>query len=107
MEEIINRTKSQYIIIREKNGEKEYFDGANIYGRDNDGVLRVSKTRWSKIFNPMNEINKIFKPMSAIYDYNKMKDILNGMRKYKEIKDGYNYIIAEIQTTTAIVNYIK
>ena len=37
----------------------------------------------------------------------KMKDILDGMRKYGEIEEGYNYIIAEIQTTTKIVNYIE
>ena len=76
MEEIIKRTKSQYIIIRGKGEGKEYFSGANIYRRDNDGVLRVSKTRWSKIFIPM----------SATYNYNKMKDILDGMRKYGEIE---------------------
>ena len=28
-------------------------------------------------------------------------------RKYGEIEEGYNYVIAEIQTTTAIVNYIE
>ena len=55
----------------------------------------------------MSAINKIFKPMSTIYDYNRIKDILNGMKKYKEIEKGYNYIIAEIQTATAIVNYIE
>ena len=97
MEEIIKRTKSQYIIIRGKGEGKEYFSGANIYRRDNDGVLRVSKTRWSKIFTPM----------SATYNYNRMKDILDGMRKYGEIEKGYNSVIAEIQTTTAIVNYIE
>ena len=46
MEEIIKRTESQYIIIRGKGGGKEYFDGANIYGRDNAGILKVSKTKW-------------------------------------------------------------
>ena len=36
-----------------------------------------------------------------------MKDILDGMRKYGEIEKGYNYVIAEIQTTTAIINYVE
>ena len=96
MEEIIRQTPSQYIIIRKKGEETEYFSGANIYGRDNDGVLRVSKTTWSKTINPMR----------APYNQDKIKDILDGMRKYGEIEEGYNYIIAEIQTTTKIVNYI-
>ena len=39
MKEIIKRTKSQYIIIRRKGDGKEYFNGANIYGRDNVGIL--------------------------------------------------------------------
>ena len=96
MEEIIRQTPSQYIIIRKKGEETEYFSGANIYGRDNDGILRVSKTTWSKTINPMR----------APYNQDKMKDILDGMRKYGEIEEEYNYIIAEIQTTTKIVNYI-
>ena len=97
MKEIINRIEPKYIIIR-RNGEgKEYFSGANIYRRDNDGVLRVSKTKWSKIFNPM----------SATYSLDRMKDILDGMRKYGEIEEGYNYVIAKIYTTTTIVNYIE
>ena len=97
MEEIINRTKSQYIIVRNKDNEKEYFNGANIYGRDEDGVLRISKTKWSKTL----------KPMSAKYSLDRMEDILNSMKKYKEIEEGYNYVIAEIQTITTIVNYIE
>lgn len=96
MEDIIKRTEPQYIIIRGKGDGKEYFSGANLYGKDNDGVLRVSKTKWSKTFTPI----------SATYNQDRMKDILDGMHKYGEIEDGYNYIIAEIQTTTAIVDYI-
>ena len=97
MEEIIKRTESQYIIIREKGNGKEYFDGANIYGRDNAGILKVSKTKWSKEFHSS----------YATYDFDRMNDILNGMRKYREIEKGYNYVIAEIQITTAIINYIE
>ena len=37
----------------------------------------------------------------------RMKDILDGMRKYKKIEEGYNYVIAEIQTITTITNYIE
>ena len=97
MEETIKRTKSQYIMIRGNDKDKEYFSGADLYGKDNDGILKVSKTRWSKIFIPM----------GATYNRNRMKDILDGMRKYGEIEKGYNYVIAEIQTTTAIINYIE
>ena len=97
MEEIIRQNPSQYIIIRKKGEETEYFSGANIYRRDNDGILRVSKTTWSKTINPMR----------APYNQDKMKDILDGMRKYGEIEEEYNYIIAEIQTTTKIINYIE
>ena len=97
MEEIINRTEPKYIIICENSEGKKYFSGATIYSRDGNGILRVANVRWSKIFNPM----------SATYNYNRMKDILDGMKKYKKIEEGYNYTIAEIQTTTAIVNYIE
>ena len=97
MEEIIKRTESQYIIIRGKGDGKEYFDGANIYGRDNVGILKVSKTKWSKEFHSIR----------TTYDLDRMKDILDGMRKYGEIEKGYNYVIAEIQTTTAIINYVE
>lgn len=97
MEEIIKRTEPQYIIIRRKDDIKEYFCGADLYGTDNDGVLRVSKTKWSKTFTPI----------SATYRRHRMRDILNGMQKYGEIEDGYSYAIAEVQTTTVIVNYTK
>lgn len=97
MEDIIKKSEPQYIIVRGKGDGKEYFCGANLYGKDNDGVLRVSKTRWSKTFTPI----------SATFNQNRMKDILDGMQKYGEIEKGYNYVIAEIQTTTAIVNYIE
>ena len=97
MEEVIKIDPRQYIIIRENGDGKEYFCGANIYGRDNDGVLKVSKPNWSKTLIPI----------GGMYYEGKMRDILNGMRKYGEIEDGYNYVIAEIQTTTAIINYIE
>lgn len=97
MEEIIKRSESQYIIVRGKGDGKEYFCGANLYGIDNDGVLRVSKTKWSKTYTPI----------SATYRKYRMKDILDGMQKYGEIEDGYSYAIAEVQTTTVIVNYTK
>lgn len=96
MDEIIKRTDSQYIIIRGKGDGKEYFDGANLYGRDNDGVLRVAKTKWSKEFHSIH----------ASHDLVRIKNILDGMHKYGEIEKEYNYVIAEIQTTTAITNYI-
>lgn len=97
MKEIIKRTKPQYIIIRRKGDEKEYFNGANIYGRDNVGILRVAKIKWSKEFHSIH----------TTYDLDRIKDILNGMRKYGEIEKGYNYVIAKIQTTTAIINYVE
>lgn len=97
MEDIIKRNEPQYIIIRGKGDGKEYFSGANLCGKDNNGVLRVSKIKWSKTFIPA----------SATYNKDRMKDILDGMRKYGEIGDGYNYAIAKIQTTIAIVDYIE
>lgn len=97
MKDIIKRSKPEYIIVREKGDGKEYFDGANIYGRDNVGILRVSKTKWSKEFHSM----------YTAYDLDRSKNILDGMRKYGEIEKGYNYVIAKIQTTTVIINYIE
>ena len=96
MEEVIKRTDSQYIIIRGKGDGKEYFDGANLYGRDSDGVLKVAKTKWSKEFHSVH----------ASHDLDRIKNILDGIRKYGEIEKGYHYVIAEIQTTTTIINYI-
>lgn len=97
MEEIIRKDDFQYIIVRGKGDEKEYYDGASLYGRDNDGILKVSRVKWSKTFTPIH----------ASYDKIRMENILEGMRKYGEIEKGYNYVIAEIQTTTAIINYIE
>lgn len=97
MEEIINKIESQYIIIREKNNKKEYFNGATIYSKDENGILRISNIRWSETFIPT----------KASYEQSRMKDILNGMKKYKKIEEEYDYVIAEIQTITTIVNYIK
>ena len=97
MEDIINRSDSLYTIVRGKGDEKEYFDGANIYGRDNVGILKVSKTKWSKEFHSIH----------TTYDLDRMKDILDGMRKYGEMEEGYNYAIAEVQITTAITSYIE
>ena len=59
--------------------------------------MRVAKTKWSKEFHSIH----------TTYDLDRIKDILNGMRKYEEIEKGYNYVIAKIQTTTAIINYIE
>ena len=97
MREIIYKEPSEYIIIRDKGDGKEYFNGANIYGRDNDGVLRVSKTKWSKEFHSFH----------AASDLDSMKDILNGMYRYGETEEEYNYVIAKIQTITEIVKYIN
>ena len=96
MEEIIRRDDFQYIIVRGKGNGKEYYDGANLYGRDNAGILKVSKVEWSKTFTPIH----------ASYDKIRMENILEGMRKYGKIEDEYSYFIAEIQTTTAIISYI-
>lgn len=99
MDDIIERAKPQYTIVRGKGNDtrKEYFDGANLYGRDNDGVLKVAKTKWSKEFHSIR----------ASHDLVRIKNILDGMHKYGEIEKEYNYVIAEIQTTTAITNYIE
>ena len=97
MKEIIKKDAPQYIIFRKNNNGKEYYDGANLYGRDNDGVLRIKKTKWSKEFHLSH----------ARYDFDRMNDILDGMYKYGEIEKGYDYFIAKIQTTTAIINYIE
>lgn len=97
MERIIKRASPQYIIIRRKDEKEEYFCGARIGRKDNEGVLRVSEVVWSKTFTPM----------SASYAYSRMKDILDGMRKYGGIEKGYSYVIAETQVTIAITNYIN
>lgn len=97
MKDIIKINEPEYIIVRRKGDEKEYFNGANIYGRDNDNVLRVSRTKWSKGFYSM----------YTTHDLDGTKDILNGMRKYGEMEEGYNYAIAKIQVTTAIISYIE
>lgn len=96
MEDIVERTESRYIIVRVKGNEKEYFDSATIYGRDSDGVLIVTKTKWSKEFHSAHT-NR---------DFDRTKNILNGMRKYGEIENEYEYVIAEIQTVVSIVDYI-
>ena len=95
MEEIIRRDESKYIIIRKKGEEKEYYNGGIIYGYDKDKILRVSHAKWSKTFNPIH----------AVYRLDLAKDIIDGIRKYGRVK--CNYTIAEIQTTTAIINYIE
>ena len=97
MKEIIKKDAPQYIIFRKNNNGKEYYDGANLYGKDSDGVLRIAKAKWSKEFHSA----------YATYDFDKMNEILNGMHKYGEIEKGYHYFIAKIQTTTAIINYIE
>ena len=96
MKDIIKISEPQYIIIREKDNRKEYFSSANIYGKDDNGVLRVINPKWSKRFLPI----------SSAYNLNRMKEILNGMYKYGKIENQYTYVIAKIQTTTAIIDYI-
>lgn len=92
MKEIIKKDAPQYIIFRKNNNKKEYYGGANLYGRDNDGVLRIAQTRWSKEFHSEH----------VTYDFDRMNDILDGMHKYEEIEKRYDYFIAKIQTTTTI-----
>ena len=68
MKEIIKKDAPQYIIFRKNNNGKEYYDGANLYGKDSDGVLRIAKAKWSKEFHSA----------YATYDFDKMNEILNG-----------------------------
>lgn len=84
--------KESYIIIREKDGKTEYFFGANIYGRDADGILKVNFPTWHDSFYQKSK------------DAERMKDILDGMFKYGAVDAGYRYSVVKIQTVSTIVD---
>lgn len=105
MEDIIIKTEPKYTIVRSKGYGNEYFCKAKIHGIDKNGVLRISNIKWEKV----NKWEKAYIPYDVMYMYslNEIKDILNGMQKSGEIEKEYIYAIAEVQTTTAIVEYIE
>lgn len=96
MKQIIDTTIPKYIIIRWKGRQLQFFDGAKLYGRDSENILRVSKVKFSDSIHTINLGN--LERYKAIYD---------GMKKYGEIDNDCLYEIAEIQTEIVVTDFIS
>lgn len=76
--------------INKQNGDVEYLRSYYSYGRDNCGVLRISKSKWSEVHHQSTD-----NCMSIITDR------LKGIIKYDTDKN-YTYQIVELVTTTTV-----
>ncbi len=75
-------TTIKYIIMK----DGLFFDGCNRYGVDNDGVLRVSKCKWSVDLHS-----------ARLMTYEQADKLLNSIKKYDVEKYG-RYKIIQIKT---------
>ena len=75
-------TKINYIIMK----DGLFFNGCNRYGVDSEGILRVSKCKWSTELHPIH-----------FSTYANVEKILNGIKKYDSEKNSH-YKIVQIKT---------
>ena len=97
------RDTVDYYIIKRKNKstkKEEYLKGINLYGRDNEGILRVKEPKW--IEQP---IWKRKLPIDIATDFESAEKVLRGLKKYYNDSD-YEYFIGKI-VTDYIINEIK
>lgn len=97
------RDTVDYYIIKRKNKstkKEEYLKGINLYGRDNEGILRVKEQKW--IEQP---IWKRKLPIDIATDFESAEKVLRGLKKYYNDSD-YEYFIGKI-VTDYIINEIK
>ncbi|MEE3344382.1 MAG: hypothetical protein VZS44_09850 [Bacilli bacterium] len=87
MQKVTNTKTTLYI----PTANFKYFDGCKRYGKDTDGILRVSKTKWSDTISLNN----------ATMDYNKAEALLNAIKKY-DFEKGIKYGIATITVTKRV-----
>ena len=84
-------TKIGYIIMK----DGLFFDGCKKYGIDNEGVLRVSKCKWST------ELHQIH-----LDYYEDTREILNGIKKYdSEVNSRYEIVQVKMQTLVEKVDW--
>lgn len=76
--------------INKQNGNVEYLHSYRSYGKDNDGVLRISKSKWGEVHYQTTDAC-----MSTI------EDRFKGIIKYDTDKN-YTYQIVELVTTTTV-----
>lgn len=70
----------------------QFYAGCMKYGRDADGILRVSKTKWTP---------ECKYDMYATHDKKKAEDLLAGILKYDSSK-GIKYNIAIVSIDTKV-----
>ena len=88
-------TKIGYIIMK----DGLFFDGCEIHGVDNEGVLRVSKCRWSSRWST--ELHQLH-----LDYYEDAREILNGIKKYdSEANSRYEIVQVKIQTLVEKIDW--
>lgn len=75
-------TKINHVIMK----DGLLFDGCNRYGVDSEGILRVSKCKWSTELH-----------LTYLTTYRNAEKILNGIKKYDSEKYSH-YKIVQIKT---------
>lgn len=76
--------------INKHNGNVEYLHFYRSYGRDNCGVLRISKSKWGEAHYEITDACM-----------SKVEDRFKGIIKYDTDKN-YTYQIVELVTTTTV-----
>lgn len=88
---IISKLITHNIVrINKQNGDVEYLHSYCSYGRDNCGVLRISKSKWGEAHH-----------QSTDACTSTITDRLKGIIKYDADKN-YTYQIVELITTTTV-----
>ena len=87
----ISKTITHNIVrINKQNGNVEYLHSYRSYGRDNCGVLRISKSKWGEAHYEITDAH-----MSTV------EDRFQGIIKY-DTDTNYTYQIVELVTTTTV-----
>ena len=86
---ISHKKTIRYVPIKFINGEAYYYNGANILGRDKDGILRIWNTKWSKYYSSVHSRRTEKECM----------DIIVGILKYDYLK-GEDYGCLQVVTNT-------
>jgi hypothetical protein len=90
MKTISKQITHNIVRINKQNGNVEYLHSYCLYGRDNCGVLRISKSKWGETHY-----------LSTDACMSTVSDRFQGIIKY-DTDSNYTYQIVELVTTTTV-----
>lgn len=85
----------QYIIIKKNKDNVVFYNGADLYGRDVNHILRMKNIKWSEALNLA---------LAHAFSLERAKEILIGIESYEEKKEDISYHIVKLQLCVQITN---